>query len=175
MPLQGIQSPTNTHNMDKNAIVQKIETAFANFSSAVAQHDDINCKRADGGWSVGEIAGHIVKSTQNDLGATRPANRPYDANAASIAGLFLDFSQKFPAAPELQPDDKEYDKDSLFAQLEHNKSDILEMVVQDDLTEECLGLALPGWGYLTKYEWLVLFETHITRHTKQVNDFNTVH
>ena len=42
--------------MDKELLKTKIETAFENFKAAIRQHADINKKRADGGWAVGEIA-----------------------------------------------------------------------------------------------------------------------
>jgi hypothetical protein len=160
--------------MDKDLIKQKIEVAFANFKTAILQNSDINKKRADGGWSIGEIANHIVKGTQIDLGATEKTGRPYDQHAAGIRDLFLNFQMKFPAAPMLQPDPRQYATGELFSSLDANKSKILRMIEKDDLTESCVDIQIPVWGTLTKYEWLILFENHIIRHTKQVNDFNKV-
>lgn len=160
--------------MNKEVIKEKIETAFENFKTAIRQHPDINTKRADGGWTVGEIANHIVKGTQADFGATKKTERPYDQNAAAIRDLFLDFKMKFPSAPFLQPNSKEYSTEELFSSLDNSKERISRMIEQEDLTETCVDIQLPVWGYLTKYEWLVLIENHIIRHTKQVKDFNTV-
>ena len=47
--------------MNKNDLKLRIETVFNNFINAIQQHADINKKRADGGWSVGQIANHILK------------------------------------------------------------------------------------------------------------------
>lgn len=160
--------------MNKELIKQKIETAFADFKTAIQQHSAINKKRIDGGWSVGEIANHIIKGTIVNLGATKKIERPYDQHAASIRDLFLNFQAKFPAAPILQPDSKQYSNDELFSQLDENKNNIIRMIEQDDLTNTCIDIQLPVWGTLTKYEWLVLFENHIIRHTKQINDFAKV-
>lgn len=159
--------------MDKELLKQKIETVFTNFKAAINQHSDINKKRADGGWSVGEIAGHIIKGTGAQFGKTIKTERPYDQNADSIKNLFLNFELKFPAAPILQPESKQYSTDELFVVLDGNKADILRMIEQDDLTETCIDIQLPVWGALTKYEWLVLIENHLIRHTKQVTDFDT--
>lgn len=159
--------------MDRDLLKQKIETVFAGFKTAIQLHTDINKKRADGGWTVGEIAGHIVKGTQVDLGVAKKTERPYDLHAASIKGLFLNFQLKFPAAPILQPDSKQYSTGELFSLLDANKANILRMIEQEDLTETCIDIQLPVWGTLTKYEWLVLFENHIIRHTKQINDFDS--
>lgn len=159
--------------MNKILLKENIETVFKNFQTAILKHMDINKKRADGGWSVGEIANHIIKSTQDDLGATKKTKRPYDKNAASIKETFLNFNLKFPAAPFLQPDSKEYTEQELFALLDNSKNGIIKMINEEDLTETCTDIELPIWGCLTKYEWLVLFENHIIRHTKQINDFNT--
>ena len=158
--------------MDKDLIIHRMAVAFANFKTAVQQHADINKKRADGGWSVGEIADHIVKSTQTNLGETKKTDRPYDKHAADIRNLFLNFQMKFQAAPALQPDHKQYATGELFSMLDRNLDNIRTMVENDDLTETCVDIQLPGWGALTKFEWLVLFETHIIRHTKQVIEFD---
>lgn len=151
-----------------------MEEAFTNFKTAILQHPDINKKRADGGWSVGEIANHIVKGTQVDLGATTLTGRAYDQHAAGIKDLFLNFQMKFPAAPMLEPDPKLYSTGELFSLLDESKNNLFRIIEKDDLTETCTDIQLPVWGTLTKYEWLVLFENHIIRHTKQVNDFNKV-
>lgn len=160
--------------MDKELLKGKIEKAFENFKTAIRQHPDINKKRADGGWTIGEIANHIVKSTSVNLGTTKKTERPYDQNATGIRDLFLDFQMKFPAAPALQPNSKHYSAEEIFSTLAKSKENIFEMIDKDDLTETCVAIQLPVWGALTKYEWLVLFENHIIRHTKQVSDFNTI-
>lgn len=160
--------------MNKALLKENIETVFKNFQTAILCHADINRKRADGGWSVGEIASHIIKGTQVDLRETQKTERPYDQHTTSIRDVFLNFQLKFPTAPILQPTPKQYSTDELFSMLDANKVSILRMIEQDDLTETCIGIELPVWGTLTKYEWLVLFQNHIIRHTKQVNDFDTV-
>lgn len=166
----------NTHEqlltMDKELLKQNIENVFANFKAAINQHKDINKKRADGGWSVGEIAGHIIKSSLVNYGATKNTKRPYDEHAASIKNLFLNFQLKFPANPMLHPDAKQYSRDEILNSLDINKQAVFEMINNDDLTVTCIDIELPVWGTLTKYEWLVLLENHIIRHTRQVSDFN---
>ncbi len=160
--------------MNKASVKQGIEKAFEDFKAAVKKHSDINKKRADGGWTVGEIANHIVKGTQTNLGPTAKTERPYDQHAAAIKDLFLNFEMKFPAAPFLQPDSKKYTIEEILAALDKSKKNIDDFVDNDDLTETFTAIPLPGWGALTKYEWLVLFENHIIRHTRQVNEFNNV-
>ena len=160
--------------MDKELIKQKIAIVFTDFKTAIQQHPDINRKRADGGWSVGQIANHILKSTQVNLGATQKIDRPYDLHAAGIRDLFLNFQMKFPAAPMLQPDSRHYSTGELLTLLDASKDNLLSIIDKDDLTETCIDIQIPVWGTLTKYEWLVLFENHIIRHTQQVNDFNNV-
>jgi hypothetical protein len=156
--------------MDKELIRRKIESAFENFKSAIQQHTDINRKRVDGGWNVGEIANHIEKATDVNFGATKKADRPYDQNADDIKNLFLNFKMKFPADPFLHPDSKQYSMGEIFSSLDERKEGVFKMINDDDLTEICVDIELPVWGHLTKYEWLVLMENHIIRHTRQVND-----
>jgi DinB superfamily len=158
--------------MDKALIKEKIETVIENFKAAIRDHQNINIKRSDGGWSVGEIADHVIKSTGVNFGRTGKTERPYDQNAASIKELFLNFQMKFPAAPELQPESRQYTMEEIFSSLDRNKEAILKMIDKEDLTETCIDIELPGWGALTKYEWLVLMEYHTIRHTRQVTEFN---
>lgn len=160
--------------MNKELIKKKLDAAFEDFKAAISSHTDINKKRADGGWSVGEIGNHIIKSTQVELNPTKNSDRPYDQHATSIRDLFLNFQLKFPAMPQLQPETKVYSVGELFSDLDRNKENIFNMIDKDDLSEICVDNQLPVWGTLTKYEWLVLFENHIIRHTKQVTDFNAV-
>ena len=160
--------------MNKELLKEKIKTVMQDFKSAISAHDDINIKRADGGWSVGEIGNHIIKSTAVNLGNTKKTDRRHDQHAKSIKELFLNSQMKFPTAPMLEPDSKEYSKDEIFSNLDKNLNSILRMIDKDDLTETCVDIELPVWGCLTKYEWLTLFENHIIRHTKQVSDFNSV-
>lgn len=161
-----------TINMDKQLLKQNIENAFANFKIAIMQQEHINTKRADGGWSIGEIANHIIKSTGTDFGATQSTDRPYDEHAAAIKKLFLNFELKFPANETLHPDVKEYVSEEIFHSLDEHKEAVFEMIDQEDLTRLCTDIVLPVWGMLTKYEWLVLMENHLIRHTQQVQNFN---
>jgi len=160
--------------MNKNDLKLRIETVFNNFINAIQQHADINKKRADGGWSVGQIANHILKGPDTNLGSTKKTERPYDKNADAIKALFLDFGKKFPNAPDIEPDAKHYTKEDLVVSLRESRGKIFQMIGQEDLTETCVDWQVPVWGNLTKYECVILYENHIIRHTKQVIDFNKV-
>jgi hypothetical protein len=158
--------------MDKNDLKLRFETVFNNFIDAIQQHADINKKRADGGWSVGQIANHILKGTDTNLGSTKKKERPYDKNADAIKALFLDFGKKFSNAPDIEPDARQYTNEDLIVSLRESREKVFQMIDREDLTETCVDWELPVWGNLTKYECLILFENHIIRHTKQVIDFN---
>jgi len=158
--------------MNKNDLKLRIETVFNNFINAIQQHADINKKRADGGWSVGQIGNHILKGTVTNLGSTKKTERPYDKNADAIKALFLDFGKKFSTAPDIEPDEKQYTKEDLIVSLRESQEEIFQMIDKEDLTETCVDWELPEWGNLTKYECVILYENHIIRHTKQAIDFN---
>ncbi|AYB33563.1 DinB family protein [Chryseolinea soli] len=160
--------------MNKNELKLRMETVFDHFIHALQQHDDVNRKRADGGWSVGQIANHILKGTDTNLGSTKKTERAYDKNADAIKALFLDFGKKFTNAPDIEPDAKHYTKEDLIVSLRASRDEVFRMIDQEDLTETCVDWELPVWGNLTKYECAILYENHIIRHTKQVIDFNKV-
>lgn len=157
--------------MDKNLLKQNITNAFDNFKAEIKKHTDINQKRNDGGWSIGEIGDHIIKSTNSHWGATKKTDRPYDKYEKEIKELFLNFEMKFPAATQLQPQMKNYTVAELFSSIDINLKDIIQVIDTDDLTEICTDTQLPVWGTLTKFEWLTLIENHIIRHTHQINKF----
>jgi hypothetical protein len=160
--------------MNKQDLKNRIEAVFNNFIDAVKKHDDINKKRADGGWTVGEIADHILKGTGTDLGKTEKTTRAYDKNVADIKNVFLDFKRKLKNAPNLEPDHKQYSKDDVLRDLATNRNNVLKMIDTEDLTETCIDWSVPGWGNLTKYECVILYEVHTFRHTRQVNEFYNV-
>jgi hypothetical protein len=160
--------------MNKNDLKLRIETVINNFMNAIQQHTDINKKRADGGWTVGEIANHIIKGSDTNLGSTKKTKRPYDKNADAIKELFLDFGKRFRAAPDIEPDSKHYTKEEVMLSLGITMRKMFETIDKEDLTETCVDWELPVWGNLTKYECIILFENHIIRHTKQINEFNRV-
>jgi hypothetical protein len=160
--------------MKKPDLKSRITTVFNNFITAISQHADINKKRADGGWSVGQIADHLVKGTDTNLGATKKTDRPYDKNAAEIKALFLDFTKKFPSDPSIRPDEKQFSKNDLISTLRKSCENVLRMIDNEDLTVTCIDWEIPGWGNLTKYECVILYENHIIRHTKQVRDFDKI-
>lgn len=160
--------------MNKELIKKNIEIAFAHFKTAISRHPNINKKRADGGWTVGEIGAHIINSTGTRLGNTKKTERPYDQYAAEIKNFFLNFQLKFPAFKGTEPKEKNYSTAELFSLLDKNKEALFSRIDSDDLTELNMGIEFPGWGPLTKYEWLVLVENHIIRHTHQVNEFNNI-
>src|SRR5688572_616485 len=124
--------------MNKNDLKLRIETVFNNFINAIQQHADINKKRADGGWSVGQIGNHILKGTDTNLGSTKKTERPYDKNADAIKALFLDFDQKFSNAPDIEPDVKHYTKEDLIVSLRESREGVSQMIDEDDLTETCV-------------------------------------
>ena len=160
--------------MNKNDLKLRMETVFNNFIHAIQQHTDINKNRVDGGWSVGQIANHILKGTDTNLGSTKKTERPYDKNADSIKMLFLDFGKKFSNTPDIEPDVKQYTKEDLIISLYELQKEVFQMIDNEDLTETCVDWELPVWGNLTKYECVILYENHIIRHTKQVTDFHKV-
>ena len=121
---------------------------------------------------MGQIADHILKGTDTNLGSTKKTERPYNKNADAIKAMFLDFGKKFSTAPDIEPDARQYAKEDLIVALRESQKKVFQMIDKEDLTETCVDWELPTWGNLTKYECVILYENHIIRHTNQVIDFN---
>ena len=160
-------------NIDRTLLKDGIVKAFFNFKNAIKAYENINVKYSADHWSVGEIAEHILLGAKVDFNNVQKPERPFDQHVNSIKDFFLDYSEKHGTMPILQPEAKEYSKDDILLRLDRFERDLLNAIVTDDLTVECIDdNLLTGWGYLTKYEWIHLHEYHITRHTNQINQLN---
>jgi hypothetical protein len=159
--------------MNNNELKTQLQQAFNDCIAIIGRYadDELNAPQGAGRWTKAQLAQHVVIATGTGFDAhTKPADRPHDQWAGEIEAVFADHSQKYNAPEMTRPELKPYHKTDLTAWLKKNLADIEEMIATKDLTEQCTDIPLPGWGHLTRYEWLVLILFHLKRHTKQLND-----
>jgi hypothetical protein len=142
---------------------------------------DFNRLPQPGSWTPAQHLEHLRLSLQGAVstlnGPVKVTPRSPDQYVDAIKGIFLDFDAKYPAAPTLIPDDKDYDKASLRDELSSVSEKLKEIVRNQDLTGTCLAPEFTGIGLLTRLEWAAVAIYHAYRHVHKLNaivqDFTT--
>jgi len=134
---------------------------------------DFNRIPLPGSWTPAQHLEHLRLSL---LGAVATLNGPVkvtlrspDQYVDAIKGIFLDFDAKYPAAPTLIPDDKDYDKALLANELSSVSEKLKEIVRNQDLTGTCLSPEFTGIGLFTRLEWAIVAIYHTYRHVHKLN------
>ncbi len=96
--------------------------------------------------------------------------RKFDTKIASIREIFLDYNLKIISPLSFIPADQSLNKIELLNSLVTLKLQILEAVDILDLTLTCKTFEFPGFGFLTRLEWLTFSVVHIQRHSYQLKN-----
>lgn len=150
---------------------QQLIQVFDNFITpfhAVAP-EFINATPKVGTWTIGQLGQHVALASAGlPDQKNKAANRPADQFEKSIRDTFLDYTQQFKSPEFIDPEKKPYDKEVLLTALKNNKTLLLNIIKNEPLEYACLDVELPGWGHLTRYEWIKLIIYHVERHIKQL-------
>lgn len=131
--------------------------------------EQINQKPADGGWSIGQIVEHILRSSSGIPDQkVQTYNRAFDEQVPAIRSLFMDLNSKFEADKSLLPRQESYVKDDLLERIVGRKTKLVLDIKDKDLTLLCMDMEFPKLGYLTRFEWLTVIATHSKRHCYQI-------
>lgn len=155
----------------KETLQKKITDVFDNFNTLFEKIEPelINAEPKVGSWTIGQLGQHVALATMGlPDKKNKPADRPTDQFEQSIKETFLDHSQKFESPEFIAPLKKKYDQKSILVVLESNKELLLRIIKEEQLDHLCLGTELPGWGHLTRYEWIKLIIYHLQRHIQQL-------
>jgi|GEM_PF-6325969 len=159
--------------MTNTKLKTEMKQAFDDAMAVLAtySYEELNAPQGAGRWTKAQLGQHLVIATGTGFDMhTKPAERPYDKWAEDIEKVFSDHSKKYNAPELTKPEQTTYTSEQLIAALKKNLTDIEQMIGTTDLTEQCTDIELPGWGNLTRYEWLVLILFHLKRHTKQLRE-----
>lgn len=164
--------------MDKSGLQQQIADVFESFITLLSplSSEIINASPKQGSWTIGQLAQHVILATSGVPDTkSKPAGRPYDQLEPSIKGTFLNYELKMQSPEFIAPEKRKYEREELLTALKKNKLELADIIKEKDLTELCLDMELPNWGYLTRFEWIKLITYHVERHTQQLkklkNDF----
>ncbi|MEO5978780.1 MAG: DinB family protein [Chryseolinea sp.] len=161
-------------DMDKAALESEMTTTLDKVINLLSKQNDATLEKRirPGAWTIGQLGWHVVKATRDMTNApTRKADRKFDKYVEDIEDVFMNDNVRLTAPEALVPEDRTYTVEEVLKALRHNKAAALNIIREKDLTEQVMINELPGWGYLTRYEWAKLMVYHVTRHTKQLVEY----
>lgn len=128
-------------------------------------------------WTAGQVGEHIIKALSGlpslMNGPAEATERDPGEKIKGLEDLFLNFSIKMQSPDFILPGNGPHDKDSLLRSVENSKAAMLD-AVEMDLDLLCTAAELPGFGQLTRLEWIHFSLAHTQRHTRQLkNIFQT--
>ena len=159
-----------------NSLKRNVALTFRELNSVLSSFKESMIDQIPfaGSWTAGEVAEHIIKSLsgidQLFTCKTVTNQRPYQENVYPVRKLFLDFSVRMKSPEFILPAEKIHSKKSLLSSLARRKTNMITAMKTLDLTETCIGFELPGFGTLTRYEWIQFFLVHTQRHTWQLKN-----
>jgi hypothetical protein len=136
--------------------------------------EEINTIPFEGSWTAAQTGRHLFKSFEHMPqllnGKVEKTERAADEKMKMIDTDFLNFSVKFKAAEMLVPEDTRYDKEQLLSSFKEKVSQILATAKTLDPSETCLGFEIPGYGHMTRWEWMHFSIAHTKRHLHQLKN-----
>lgn len=135
----------------------------------------LNLKPFEGSWSVAQVADHLYRSYNLADGLKVPGEkctRDPEQFVPDIHSDFLDFTVKYESPSMLLPAEGFIKKEKLLADLNERLAKMEEALSTTDLEEICI-VDHPGYGELTKYEWIDFMVCHTKRHLHQIEHIET--
>ena len=135
---------------------------------------EINTVPFEGSWSAAQVADHVLKSMSGALlvikSKVQPTGRNPDEKVEALKKLFLDFSIQMKSPQEILPSMLPLEKDVVINSLKAKMEGLQEAAENTDLSATCLTFEFPGFGPLTRLEWLKFSVYHTQRHTSQIKN-----
>ena len=125
---------------------------------------------AEGSWSAGEIAEHILlletRSNEGMLTA-RPGNRPFDLKIIPMRDGLREDEKKYAAPSIVFPKGESKNKESLLDALVQQREVLKSMIRQMDLSL-ITEFRHPVIGSMSRLEWVYFHIYHTERHVRQL-------
>lgn len=155
-------------------IVNQIAPTFDRLIEVISgfDHESFNAVPFEGSWTAGQCVQHIKLSggTIIDVleGSVEKASRDPEEKVAQVAGLFLDFDTKMKSPEFIDPEMKTYDAQRFINFFSKFKINLDEAANRLDLSQVCLDFEIPGFGPMTRFEWIAFVLFHTQRHVRQL-------
>ena len=159
--------------MDKETLLIELDKCTEDLTKQIARFEinSFNQQPSETQWSAAQVAEHLLKlamiANRALSGETIPTNRPADEKMALIK-MVMEHDTKRTAPEIVHPSSEIHEPQKIVEQIK-NQIEVLKQQVNNlDLTEACTGIKHPGFGTLTRLEWVYFTIQHSIRHTKQM-------
>ncbi|CAL1519514.1 DinB family protein [Chitinophaga sp. MM2321] len=157
-------------------------TAMDNTSGELLQliaafpEDKFNTIPFEGSWTAAQVAEHLIKAgcTPTLYGNVTATTRQPDEKIAALKELFLNFEIKMTAPSFIQPSATIHKKQDIVNDVTRVWADAKEAAGTLNLSETCTDFEFPGFGNLTRLEWINFMVIHTQRHIHQLKNISRV-
>jgi hypothetical protein len=150
---------------------KEIEMTFEKLIDVLSEFDEEGFNQVPfaGSWTAGQTAEHIIICGSGlPDGDTTESNRAFDQRVKEIKALFLNYDLKFETDPSIAPGPGPHDKEETIRKIREISDNLIAIAASADLKALCHDMEFPGFGLLTRYEWLNFINFHTKRHTHQI-------
>lgn len=155
-------------------ITNQIVPTFDSLVEAISGfgHESFNAVPFEGSWTAGQCVQHIKLSAGKIIdvleGRIEKASRDPEEKVGQVAALFLDFDTKMKSPEFINPEMRTYDAQRFMDFFRKFKADLDEAANRLDLSQVCLDFEIPGFGAMTRLEWIAFVLFHTQRHVRQL-------
>jgi hypothetical protein len=136
--------------------------------------DNFNRKPLPTSWSAAEVADHVLSVTRFSnkalLGSSQKSERPYDEKLKVIKWAMGDTNAKYKSPEMALPKNGLIDQTDAIGQLRMERKSMSDCLKGIDLSQFSSDFKHPGFGGLTKFEWIHFDMLHVKRHIVQIEN-----
>lgn len=138
--------------------------------------DQLNVVPFKDSWTAGQVVDHLLLSLGGVVQVVNGTGISTDRDPAekvpAITAMFLDFTIKMNAPDVILPAPPPHRKAALHRKAEELMDGLGTAGITLDLTEICTAFDLPGFGPLTRLEWIHFSLVHTQRHLHQLENIH---
>jgi len=128
-------------------------------------------------WTAGQVARHVQLSIcgmpELFKGETQPSDREPDEKVSMVADVFLDFGKKYESPESILPEQKDYERDRFLSFFTSYADEIASLSNELDMSQICQDYEIPGFGPMTRLEFLSFVLFHTQRHVLQMENIRS--
>lgn len=157
-----------------NNVPDEIQNTRLNLVSVInnIKQEQFNVIPFEGSWTAAQVSEHILKAIGADFlyGNTKLTEREPNEKIEELGKLFLNFDIKMQSPAFILPSDTIQDKKNILNDLENSLNNLAKAAETLDLSATCTDFEMPGFGELTRLEWIWFYIFHTQRHTHQLKN-----
>ena len=160
--------------MMKEELLRAFEASTNDLTDHMAAYSDRDFGTAPGHgkWSAAQVAAHLLMVDKVAVtvlsGFCSPTARDPFSKKQLIADHMNDLDKQFKAPAFIVPPEDGQVREALISGIIKERAMIHNIIMVADITETCMESKHPGFGQLTRAEWMYFLISHTNRHIKQL-------